>query len=1172
MKRNTLMKRFAAGMLAFSLIIPAVPASAHYNYDPYSPEKDGVVIKTTRIDSLNITDKDIVVDAQKKKINVKTNVEFYLDCSVDCDWEIEGLKINEDTGLITIPTGTAPGTYKVTATAKNIQTTKGKTWDEWSIVVGDQPAKADDIQLVPVEDEQVNISGSSIKVKGRVQSYEVETKVTPSYLDDKMVYFNCDSENVEFYSSKAKEGFVFLNTNGETSNAKISAEIGEDKDKKTFDEKFTISVEKLLFKAAWNVHDSELDSKITDGKTYNIPADKYAYFELENNSSKTIPYKKVIGCTWEFTNNSEETGFPSATYIQHSGNQITVFGLDKNNERAKAGVISYDNNGNVVVATTPEAKNIRVPEVQLVATIRHDADVDTDVTTAPALVLNLGGNGEASVSAVDFDFTQIGYEEGVDYSIRKEDIGSEKDVDVYYMNADNRNIDLSAVIATTSRNVISFENSRVNYFSDDSNSYSATFSVTKLDENAFGSITDKYQVKSADFWSTNYIKTTGDVVRDAGNNQFLLHKIATGYIKLGVTVKSSTKNVNKTIYVRLVSPSESRFSVEDPSANGYAYEDDEVVHIRKGEAVQPKEWDQSEIFSEYNEYADISFEDLAGNTIPDGTIVSVLRDNKGNIKINGLKNGFVKVIFTNRVNPTKVGYINVYVNNDDLETDEFEFNFDDAISKRYMTSTGVVNGKQSKIALRIRATGAQNNIGEWSASDFDFSIENDSTGEYAEIKDGCLVTKKATTDKIKIKATKKGTDISKIHEFVINDVKADAISKIGVKSNNTAVTAAGDNAGKCEVGTTFDLIPTELLPENATSSDITITDWASEKADIASVVKADKTTGTVTALAAGSTVITAHYSIGSDIKDLTYTLTVTESNKIKQIVPSSTDIILSRVQATAPIEFTTVPALDNPSVEFIADDPTIIDVNPTTGVITAKKVGTTKVTITSKDDSSVKAVVNVKVEGADDVVPEDKAVTEAKAAIDAIGTVTADDASKAKIDAARAAYNKLTDAQKSELGTTALNTLTSAETSYTTAKAAADKAAADKAAADKAAADKAAADKAAADKAAADAAAAEAAAKNIQNAKVKIKTAKNLKGKKIKVGVAKVDGAAGYQIKYSLKKNMKSAKTKNITKTSVNLTKLKKKTYYIQARAFSEYNGTKYYSKWSAKKKVTVKK
>ena len=54
---------------------------------------------------------------------------------------------------------------------------------------------------------------------------------------------------------------------------------------------------------------------------------------------------------------------------------------------------------------------------------------------------------------------------------------------------------------------------------------------------------------------------------------------------------------------------------------------------------------------------------------------------------------------------------------------------------------------------------------------------------------------------------------------------------------------------------------------------------------------------------------------------------------------------------------------------------------------------------------------------------------------------------------------------------------------------------------------------------------------------------------------------------------MKSAKTKTIAKTSVNLTKLKKgKTYYIQARAFSEYNGTKYYSKWSAKKKVTVKK
>jgi flagellin len=100
----------------------------------------------------------------------------------------------------------------------------------------------------------------------------------------------------------------------------------------------------------------------------------------------------------------------------------------------------------------------------------------------------------------------------------------------------------------------------------------------------------------------------------------------------------------------------------------------------------------------------------------------------------------------------------------------------------------------------------------------------------------------------------------------------------------------------------------------------------------------------------------------------------------------------------------------------------------------------------------------------------------------------------------------------------------------------------------------------------------EAAAQSIQTKTTKVKTAKNNKGKKVKVGFAKVEGANGYQVRYSLKKSMKSSKSKVVTGTSATLTKLKKKTYYIQVRAFSEYNGTKYYTKWSAKKKVKVKK
>ena len=149
---------------------------------------------------------------------------------------------------------------------------------------------------------------------------------------------------------------------------------------------------------------------------------------------------------------------------------------------------------------------------------------------------------------------------------------------------------------------------------------------------------------------------------------------------------------------------------------------------------------------------------------------------------------------------------------------------------------------------------------------------------------------------------------------------------------------------------------------------------------------------------------------------------------------------------------------------------------------------------------------------------------------------------EAAITAARKAYDALTADQKALVSADTLKKLTDSETALTTAK-----------------------------KAAEDAAAALEAAKNI--ATTKITLAKNNKSKKIAVKLKSVSGATGYQVRYSLKSSMKSSKVKKLTKTSVTLSKLKKgKTYYIQARAYATYNGETYHSKWTAKKKVKVKK
>mgnify|MGYP004501564427 FL=1 len=71
----------------------------------------------------------------------------------------------------------------------------------------------------------------------------------------------------------------------------------------------------------------------------------------------------------------------------------------------------------------------------------------------------------------------------------------------------------------------------------------------------------------------------------------------------------------------------------------------------------------------------------------------------------------------------------------------------------------------------------------------------------------------------------------------------------------------------------------------------------------------------------------------------------------------------------------------------------------------------------------------------------------------------------------------------------------------------------------------------------------------------------------------KAKGADRYEVQYSLKKNMKKAKSKLVSKTSVTITKLKKsKKYYVRVRAISNSGSKKTYGKWSAVSTVKIKK
>ena len=91
-----------------------------------------------------------------------------------------------------------------------------------------------------------------------------------------------------------------------------------------------------------------------------------------------------------------------------------------------------------------------------------------------------------------------------------------------------------------------------------------------------------------------------------------------------------------------------------------------------------------------------------------------------------------------------------------------------------------------------------------------------------------------------------------------------------------------------------------------------------------------------------------------------------------------------------------------------------------------------------------------------------------------------------------------------------------------------------------------------------------------------IRTLKSRSAAKVNLSWEKVSKAGGYQVRYSMSKSMKSAKMirmNGVGKTSSTLKKLKKgKKYYFQVRAYKKLGKNMYYSEWSNKKSVKVKK
>ena len=91
--------------------------------------------------------------------------------------------------------------------------------------------------------------------------------------------------------------------------------------------------------------------------------------------------------------------------------------------------------------------------------------------------------------------------------------------------------------------------------------------------------------------------------------------------------------------------------------------------------------------------------------------------------------------------------------------------------------------------------------------------------------------------------------------------------------------------------------------------------------------------------------------------------------------------------------------------------------------------------------------------------------------------------------------------------------------------------------------------------------------------KTTLKTAASPKKGQLKVTYTKQTNITGYQITYALDKNFtKSKASKSSAKLTKTISGLKSgKTYYVKVRTYKTVKGTKYYSGYSAVKKIKVK-
>ena len=206
-----LMKKVAAVAMAVTLTVTSVQVAAPVTADAQVAYETKKVYISTDLVPEDEGKISISNDGSVPVINSITNVQFDLDCNVDCTWEVapevEGTstdKVKIDSmGHVTIAENATKGTYEVQAIAKNIKNTNEKTALCKINVDGTaNPATATEIKLdkeaieaqAPKDVIVVAKDGKSMTVNGNVEKIKLYTDVEPSYLLESDVNFESQNE------------------------------------------------------------------------------------------------------------------------------------------------------------------------------------------------------------------------------------------------------------------------------------------------------------------------------------------------------------------------------------------------------------------------------------------------------------------------------------------------------------------------------------------------------------------------------------------------------------------------------------------------------------------------------------------------------------------------------------------------------------------------------------------------------------------------------------------------------------------------------------------------------------------------------------------------------------------------------------------------------------------